>query len=372
MYKVKFWNVNNVTNDEGELILYGEIRSSKPWWSEGQMITPEEFLKDMKTLRNKNKVTVRINSRGGDVFAAQAIFTHLKTLKAKVEIIIEGIAASAATIITCAGDTVKISPGSAFMIHNPSITVWDSFEAKDLEQLKDMLDSVKNCIIETYCTKTTLSKAELAEMMDAETWLTGREAVEKGFCDELLEDTKVTNNILNNRMVLVNNVAHDLSGFKNMPVFEPINIKQEPQDNGTGNEPTNLTKENQGEGSNTMTLEEIKANYPDVVEQIKNEARKEERERIKAIENISASIGNELVNKAKYEEPMDAKELAFQALQLQQQNAAQFLNHIQEDTRNSGVEGVNAEGKETDPEDKTKEKVTALSNALNKDKRRVK
>lgn len=372
MHKVKFWNVNNVTNDEGELILYGEIRSSKPWWSEGQMITPEEFLKDMKSLRNKNKVTVRINSRGGDVFAAQAIFTHLKTLQAKVEIIIEGIAASAATIITCAGDTVKISPGSAFMIHNPSITVWDSFEAKDLEQLKEMLDSVKNCIIETYCTKTTLSKMELAEMMDNETWLTGREAVEKGFCDELLEDTKVTNSIFNNRMILVNNVAHDLSGFKNMPIFEPVNIKQEPQNNELDNQVEDQTKETQRKRSNAMTLEEIKANHPDVVEQIKNEARQEERERIKAIENISASIGNELVNKAKYEEPMDAKELAFQALQLQQQNAAQFLNHIQEDTRNSGVEEVNAEGKESDPEDKIKEKVTALSNALNKDKRRVK
>lgn len=372
MHKVKFWNVNNVTNDEGELILYGEIRSNKPWWSEGQMITPEEFLKDMKTLRNKNKVTVRINSRGGDVFAAQAIFTHLKTLKAKVEIIIEGIAASAATIITCAGDTVKISPGSAFMIHNPSITVWDSFEAKDLEQLKEMLDSVKNCIIETYCTKTTLSKLELADMMDAETWLTGREAVEKGFCDELLEDTKVTNNILNNRMVLVNNVAHDLSGFKNMPVFEPVNIKQEPQDNQIGNAPANLTKENQNEGSSTMTLEEIKANHPQLVEQIKNEAKQEERERIKAIENISATIGKELVAKAKFEEPMDAKELAFQALQNQQQNASQFLTNLNEDAKNSGGDNVTAECKELDPEEQIKEKVSALSNALNKDKRRVK
>nr|WP_301335107.1 head maturation protease, ClpP-related [Holtiella tumoricola] len=326
----------------------------------------------MKTLRNKNKVTVRINSRGGDVFAAQAIFTHLKTLKAKVEIIIEGIAASAATIITCAGDTVKISPGSAFMIHNPSITVWDSFEAKDLEQLKEMLDSVKNCIIETYCTKTTLSKLELADMMDAETWLTGREAVEKGFCDELLEDTKVTNNILNNRMVLVNNVAHDLSGFKNMPVFEPVNIKQEPQDNQIGNAPANLTKENQNEGSSTMTLEEIKANHPQLVEQIKNEAKQEERERIKAIENISATIGKELVAKAKFEEPMDAKELAFQALQNQQQNASQFLTNLNEDAKNSGGDNVTAECKELDPEEQIKEKVSALSNALNKDKRRVK
>lgn len=369
---MKFWNVNNVTTDEGELILYGEIRSSKPWWSEGQLITHEEFLKDMKTLRNKNKVTVRINSRGGDVFAAQAIYTHLKTLKAKVEIIIEGIAASAATIITCAGDTVKTSPGSAFMIHNPSITVWDSFESKDLAQLKDMLDSVKNCIIETYCTKTTLSKVELAEMMDNETWLTGREAVEKGFCDELLEDTKVTNNILNNRMLLVNNVAHDLSGFKNMPVFEPINIKKDPEEGATGTEPENLPKENEEEGSKNMTLEEIQAKHPQLVEQIRNGAKQEERERIQGIENISATISKELVNKAKFEEPMDAKDLAFEALKNQQNQGAKFLQNLKDDADVSGAEQVKAEGDEEDPQDAAKEKVSALAKALNKDKRRVK
>lgn len=355
---MKFWEVKNISSNEGELLLYGEIRSSKPWWQEGKMITPDDFLNDIAPLKNKSKITIRLNSRGGDVFAAQAIYTQLKTMQGTKEIIIDGIAASAATIIAMAGDTVKIPKGAAFMIHNPSITVWDSFMAKDLEQLKNMLESVKSCIIETYCTKTTLSKEELSQMMDDEVWLTGAQAVEKGFCDALLETENPVNQILNGRMLMVNNVVHDLSGFKNMPTFE-----SEPQN----------TPRNEGE---QMDLEKLQKTYPDLINQLKQGAKeegaKEERTRIQNIEKIASNISDELVVKAKFEEPMNAERLAFMALQEDKNRSNTFIQALTQDAKDSGADNIPVAGEPLSKEQEKKQKVSALASLLNADKRRVK
>lgn len=377
---MKFWEVNNLSNNEGELILYGEIRSSKPWWSEGQLITPQDFLKDIEPLRNKSKITIRLNSRGGDVFAAQAIYTQLMTMKATKEIIIDGIAASAATIIAMAGDIVRIPKGAAFMIHNPSITVWDSFEERDLEQLKNMLASVKACIIETYSTKTNIPKDELAQMMDDEAWLTGTQAVEKGFCDEIMEKDNPVNKILNSRTLMINNVAHDLSGFKNMPQFDITAITEPPiQGDPQLVEPTDQSKEAQTENGRKvviMTIEELKAQYPDLVNQIENNARTEaqasERARIQAIEEIANCMPLELVNKAKFEEPVDAKTLAFNALQANKNLGTNFIANLGQDAASSGVDNVKPEGQEETPENNGENKVNRLVNRLNNDKRRMK
>lgn len=379
MSKLKFWEVKNLTNSEGELILYGEIRSSKPWWSEGQMITPQDFLNDIEPLRNKSKITIRLNSRGGDVFAAQAIYTQLKSMKATKEIIIDGIAASAATIIAMAGDIVRIPKGAAFMIHNPSITVWDSFEERDLEQLKNMLASVKACIIETYSSKTNIPKDELAQMMDDEAWLTGTQAVEKGFCDEVLEKENPVNKILNNRTLMINNVVHDLSGFKNMPKFDVTAITEPPKiTNEPIVEPGNEAKQIEDNERKVviMTIEELRAQYPDLINQIENNARTEaeanERARIQAIEEIANCIPGELVNKAKFEEPVDAKTLAFSALQNNKNLGTNFIANLGKDAANSGVNDVAAEGEEATPENNQENKVNRLVNKLNNDKRRVK
>lgn len=370
---MKFWEVNNLSNGEGELLLYGEIRSSKPWWSEGNIITPSDFLKDIEKLKNKSKVTVRLNSGGGDVFAAQAIYTQLKSMSANIEIIIDGIAASAATIIAMAGDTVRIPKGAAFMIHNPSVTVWDSFESKDLEQLKNMLDSVKACIIETYCTKTSLSKEELSEMMNQEVWLTGVEAVEKGFCDELFEKENPVNKILNNRTLMINNVVHDLSGFKAMPKLMPVENEQNPNQPLTTQPVVKNIEEGDGK---IMTVEELRAHHPEIINQLEASAREEgaknERQRIQEIEQISNSIALEIVNKAKFEEPIDAKELAFMALQDDKNRAQNFLANLNQDDEESGVDNVAVGGTEPTKAEQAQAKINQFVNALNGDKRRVK
>lgn len=364
---MKFWQVKNSINNssEAELLLYGEIRGSKPWWEDGNIITPDDFIEDMKILKNKSKITVRLNSPGGDVFAAQAIYTQLKSLNAHKTIIIDGLAASAATIIAMAGDLIQIPSNALFMIHNPSITVWDSFESSDLEKLKSMLDVVKDSIIEAYLNRTSKTKDELSKLMDETTWLTGKQAVELGFADEVLFEDKTIKNIFDGKFLVSNSITHDLSRFENVPQVEPVSINSE-------SEPTN--KVEQGKGSvKFMNLEEFKTNHPDLFNQITNIAKEEgakhERERIQNIEKISNSISEDLVKDAKYTNCIDAKELAFKALENSAKKGEEFLNNLKKDNKDSGVENVGVEP-EVDGEEKEKSKIGNLVNAINLDKRR--
>lgn len=364
---MKFWEIKNSLNssEEAELILYGDIMDSQPWWRDGNIITPDNFLEDMKILKAKNRVTVRLNSPGGDVFAAQAIYTQLKSLTANKTIIIDGLAASAATIIAMAGDTIKIPSNALFMIHNPSITVWDSFEAADLEELKNMLDVVKDSIIEAYCQKTNKTKDELSKMMDNTTWLTGKQAVEQGFADELLFEDKTIKNSLNGRFLVTNSVTHDLSRFKNVPTVEVTEVI-----NKVDNSIKNI-------GGRKMNLEEFKAQYPELFNQITNIAKEEgakaERQRIEDIEKISNTLPEELVKNAKFIECIDAKDLAFKALQDNAKKGTQFIKNLQADAEDAGVENVEIDPKDNDSEEEqAKNKINMLSAAINLDKRRVK
>ena len=177
----KFWNVKN-EDEKAELILYGEI-SSESWY--GDEITPKQFAEDLKSLNNKD-LTVRLNSPGGDVFAAHAIYNLLKAYKGNVDVVIDGLAASAATIIMCAG-RVTAPNNSLLMIHNPSTGLIGYFEESDLKKVADSLKAVKQTIINVYLSKTSgiLSETKLKHMMDDETYMTAQEAKDFGFVDEV-------------------------------------------------------------------------------------------------------------------------------------------------------------------------------------------
>ncbi len=177
----KFWNVKN-EDEKAELILYGEI-SSESWY--GDEITPKQFAEDLKSLNNKD-LTVRLNSPGGDVFAAHAIYNLLKAYKGNVDVVIDGLAASAATIVMCAGH-VTAPNNSLLMIHNPSTGLMGYFEESDLKKVADSLKAVKQTIINVYLSKTSgiLSETKLKHMMDDETYMTAQEAKDYGFVDEV-------------------------------------------------------------------------------------------------------------------------------------------------------------------------------------------
>ena len=185
--KRKFWNwIRNedesVPDLERTLFLSGEI-SDETWY--GDEVTPQLFKDELNA--GSGNITVWINSPGGDVFAAAQIYNMLRDYKGSVTVKIDGIAASAASVIAMAGDTVCVSPVAMMMIHNPATIAMG--EAKDMQKAIAMLNEVKESILNAYQSKTGLTRAKLSRMMDEVTWFNAKKAVELGFADSMLFDS---------------------------------------------------------------------------------------------------------------------------------------------------------------------------------------
>lgn len=183
----KFWNfIKNQETNEPELRIDGDIGESFWGWLMGlDEVTPRNFRQDLGQFKGQN-LTVWINSNGGDVYAASQIYTALREHNGKVTVKIDGTAISAASVIAMAGDEIIMSPTAVMMIHNP----WSGLngEAKDMRHMADVLDEVKETIINAYQLKTGLSRADISQLMDDETWLSAKKAVDKGFADGMLYD----------------------------------------------------------------------------------------------------------------------------------------------------------------------------------------
>lgn len=215
----KFWQFRNeADSDEAELLLYNEIASST-WY--GDEVTPKQFADDLKAIGGK-ALKLRINSPGGDVFAAQAIYNQLKAYTGTITAYIDGMAASAATIVTCAADKVVMPDNAIFMIHNPLVGVCGYLNEQDLSGMKKQLEAVKQTIVNAYLKKCSIDEKKLAKMMNDETWMNAEEALSYGFVDEVAEsDTEFTNSIANG-MLFVNNVSCSLDRFHNTDQLKAV------------------------------------------------------------------------------------------------------------------------------------------------------
>ena len=184
----KFWNWKKVKNqetgaEERILELSGTI-AEESWFDDD--VTPQLFKDELTS--GTGDITVWINSPGGDCVAAAQIYNMLAGYKGKVTVKIDGIAASAASVIAMAGDTVLVSPVSMLMIHNPATIAWG--DHAEMQKAIDMLSEVKESIINAYVLKTGLSRPKLSHLMDAETWMDANKAVELGFADEIMTRAK--------------------------------------------------------------------------------------------------------------------------------------------------------------------------------------
>ena len=258
----KFWNVATVGDDEAEITLYGDVMSRQPtdWWTgepePGLYITPEGFMEDLAAVKDKGHITVKLNSCGGDLYTGIAIHNALKALSGEVNVVVEGIAASAASVIMCAGDTVTVYPGSLVMIHGVSVFLWDALNIQDMKQLMKGMDASERAVAEIYNAKTGIAVDTLRGMMTKETWLTGREALEKGFADNLLEDEEDPDmSMSHDRKVLyVNGIGHNVEGLQHIPGTIPIRQSAKPAARPVANKrPTNQAAKTEG-GKNHMTL----------------------------------------------------------------------------------------------------------------------
>ena len=180
----KFWQFRNAADGSGELLLYGNIAGEKSWYSDD--VTPKQFAEDLAGLGTVSNITVRINSGGGDVFAAVEIGNLLEQHPATVTARIGGVCASAATIIACHCNKVIAANDSTYMVHPVSMYCGYA-NAADLQKYLEALATIKENIISLYAKKTGRSKDEVTAWMDAESWWTGPQAKENGFADELTD-----------------------------------------------------------------------------------------------------------------------------------------------------------------------------------------
>lgn len=393
----KFWNVAKTTGNDAELTLYGDIYSEAPrdWWTgekiDGQYITPEGFLEDLETIKNSENITVKLNSCGGDLYTGLAIHNALKSLSGKKTVIVEGIAASAASIIMCAGDTVQVYPGSLIMIHGVSAMFWGNLNIDDLKKQVKAFETSEAAIAEIYSVKTGMKTETLRKMMSEETWMTGQQAVDKGFADELIGGTEPEVNMLNGgKILMINGIRHDISGChipkqllnsmfiqnkkggrESMNEFQKFLMalqnsisgfmsKAEDDEEGDKKNPNNSGDDNNDDEEEKKNKKQNDANDDESNEDKEKEKEKQEnsvqkrikaavmaeRNRLKEIDELPAGIPADMVNAAKYgDKPCDAKELALQAWKKQAENNAMQLKNLNTDTQNSNaneVSGANA------------------------------
>lgn len=328
----KFWSMKNLTTSNGstgEIVLYGEI-SEYSWW--GDEVTPKQFAEDLASLGDVSELVVRINSSGGDVPAGMAIRSMLKRHAARVTVYVDGLAASIASVVAMAGDRIIMPRGSMMMIHNPWSSVWGG-DADDFRSVADTLDKVRDALVEVYEDRTKLPAEEIKSMMDAETWMTATEAVDKGFADEV-EDAVPISAQSREGKAFFNGLAFNLDRFRNAPKLE------EPKPPAPQQQPNGGVKD-------VKDLAELKAKYPEIYNQAVQEGVSQERGRLKALDELG--ITGEIVNKAKYETFASAEATAMEIIKARQQQGQNYLANAQTDA--SGIDGVTP----STPEDKPTE-----------------
>ncbi len=350
----KAYDFLEIGEDELEINMYGEVVESVPvdWWTgkpiDGMFISEKDFLDDLEKYREKSRITIRINSVGGDLYAGLAIANRLKDLKAEVVTIADALCASAAVSIYQVGNTRKLYTGSQIMIHEPSCRLFGRYDVQGIKKVEKQLEAGKKSLIESYKERTGRTSEDLEQMITGECWMTGQEAVAEGFADEIIEGEVTTEVTEDNKTVISNGICFPAEAFYSLP--RHMKVHRDQVENGIVPDQNNQ-KEKGGEV--LMTKKELMETYPDLCNEIISEARegqqaavekavKEERARIQSIDEIAAQVGDEaMVQEAKFgENPMDASKLALEALKKQSKIGGNFLKNMEADAEASGTEGV--------------------------------
>lgn len=262
----EWYQINAAAGDRrAEVLIYEQI--GKSWWDDSG-VGAKDFLETIGKL-DVDDIDLRINSLGGSVFEGNAIYNGLRAHKAKVHVKIDGIAASIASVIAMAGDDIEIPENGMIMIHDP----WTYAEgnADEMRKAADMLDKIKGGLVAAYRTKTGKDDAEIADLMTAETWMTAREAVDMGFADSITGAVDAQNSFDNEVLARFRNVPASLKGSGGSGV------------NNRAKEVVAMGKEAETTKAPEITLELIKAQYPDIAKALKEEGVTAENQRIKDV-----------------------------------------------------------------------------------------
>lgn len=334
----KFWKFCNQVGNTVELLLYGDI-SQTSWW--GDEVTPRQFAEELAGLGALDKIVVRINSGGGDVFAAQAIGNQLEQHPAEVTAKIDGLCASAATIVACHCGKVIAANDSTYMVHPVRMGAYGYYNAEELKKYIEALDAIRESITGLYAKKTGREKDEVAGWMDETKWWTAQQAKENGFIDELVDDAEET--VVENRdgMLFVNSVNMHLP-FDKAPDFVQSSKAAKTAADCFVNK--NCHKEVKNMANEIKTVDELRGAYPALVDQIEQaaalRATNAERQRIRDIEEMALPGSEQITNEAKYDKPMSASDYAKAAMKNAKEQGAAWLNTMQQGANASGVNSV--------------------------------
>lgn len=380
--------ISMVGDNDAEISMYGEVVEKHPvdWWTgepiPGNFIALDDFLRDLDDLGTKDNVTVHINSVGGSLYAGLAIYNRLRALAANVITINDALAASAASIIFQAGDTRKVNAGSNLMIHEAASFLYGYYQVRDLKEGIKYLEAHNKTAVAAYAERTGKDADTIKSMLAKETWMTGQEAVDAGFADEVISNGGDVSMSLtpDKRFIVSNGVAMSTRGMSVMPAAAAMMTAEQaaafmPTASASVSPAPQVDIDNTNTGGNNMaeitSMEDLRAAYPDFVGQVENAAKASarsegiaaERARIQGIEAIEAAIGDKaLVQNAKYgENPMTAEQLAFQAIQAQAAIGAKVLTQMEGDAAGSGAEGVEANPAEAGEGDPKAEEDAAIN-----------
>jgi len=402
-----FYSMASTNGVDAEITMYGEIVEEVPrdWWGDpidGDFITQSDFLADLERVSGCKTVTIRMNSLGGDAGVSLLIHNRLRELSASgthTVCIVDGVAMSGGSLIMCACDEVRVNPASLVMIHKCWSILWGGYNADELRQAADHQDVVDRAQAAVYTRKTGLSETQILHMMGDTTYMTGKEAVEKHFADSLIEDAKpleIAASADGRRLFVEGREFHLCPGMFAPDTVPTREEKPEAGDGGEGasasaaaaepvthNDPAATAETsaapldtpisqpgapgaNEG-GVAVMTLEELRAQYPELVAEAERnaalQATQNERQRLAEIDAIAGTIGNaEMVREARYgESACDARELAYRAARASAERGSQFLGAMNTDVNASGAAAVAAAvSPDENKAPKDKEKTAAL------------
>ncbi|WP_373097691.1 head maturation protease, ClpP-related [Faecalibacterium prausnitzii] len=337
-----------------DITMYGQIVETQPidWWTDepipGQYIIESEFLNDLAQIEGCSQITIRMDSLGGDAGVSILIHNRLRELAAKgknLVCIVDGVAMSGGSLIMCACDTVKVNPSSLVMIHKCWSHVWGNYNADELRKAADANDAWDKSQVSIYKRKTGMSETVLLHMMADTTYMTGKEAVEKGFANELLDDAEpvAISASADRHTIFAKGHALRLPGVK-LPDSIPLAKATAPA--AAANTPAAPAAQSNEGGQSTMANNANPATVTPAAENPQaavDAAVSAERNRLAEIDSVANLFDPALVQEAKYgETACDARELAFRAAKAAAAQGHEFLRNLAADNAASGAQNVEA------------------------------
>ena len=331
--------------ENAEITMYGEVVESHP---------QDTLLHDLNSLSNAKTITIRMNSVGGDSLVGMVIHNRLRELSAKgthLVCIVDGAAMSAASVIMSACDEVRVNPASLVMIHRCWGFLFGCYNANDLRQSAEMFDAYDRAAVSAYQRKTKISGEELLRMMSETTWLTGAEAVEKGFADSLIEDAEpldIATSADGQSLFVRGKQIHLAPGMFAPDSIPTLKNQNQPEPSGKQNGGTIMANLPQ-KPENSVPVNATVEQQPNMADYIQAE-----RQRLQEIDALAGLFDVETIHAAKYgEHPCTAQEMAYQAAQKAAQQGRQFLAALEADAKSSGTQTISAAAPANTPEDGT-------------------